>query len=419
MSETMLNTLAQDYLDLTLSKSRYDEIDIQWFTESPFWRRTSMRYSREYKILPDYEIGDLKHGKALRDILDESENLIGLLKAYRATAQEQELARIDYIIEHVTSVHVRAQLLSGQTMSYDEMTDGLYGLVAPEYDPKPMQDLLSDLQQALPGSGSVQEKIAAFRSRITVPTEHLLQVLTGATQFFHDETVRHMHVTGNSMPRVRVRALADPRSDFLSILFGYDYNHLEYERNFNTLVRWSADKIVECIGHEMEPGHLTYYEKRTQAMIDTAGEVTPAFGRGEVITVNGTPVELLLVKNPMGFRLSLASFKPEGCDTMICINDEYADGRDMSWLWDVDFTSLRGTGVKAVSGVRAWDMALRLEYDQVPVESVSTDLEESVVNFVNANSGTPKHIYCTYTAMLKTRAALAKIADVADAGVGK
>ncbi len=104
---------------------------------------------------------------------------------------------------------------------------------------------------------------------------------------------------------------------------------------------------------------------------------------------------------------------------MICINDEYADGRDMSWLWDVDFTSLRGTGVKAVSGVRAWDMALRLEYDQVPVESVSTDLEESVVNFVNANSGTPKHIYCTYTAMLKTRAALAKIADVADAGVGK
>ena len=124
-------------------------------------------------------------------------------------------------------------------------------------------------------------------------------------------------------------------------------------------------------------------------------------------------------QKPHGFRLSLASFKPEGCDTMICINDEYADGRDMSWLWDVDFTSLRGTGVKAVSGVRAWDMALRLEYDQVPVESVSTDLEESVVNFVNANSGTPKHIYCTYTAMLKTRAALAKIADVADAGVGK
>ncbi len=164
---------------------------------------------------------------------------------------------------------------------------------------------------------------------------------------------------------------------------------------------------------------IDFAHSTTQSMIDAAAEVTPAFGRGEVIDVNGSPVELLLVKNPMGFRLSLASFAPEGCDTMIAINDEYADGRDMSWLWDVDFSSLRDTGVAMVSGVRAWDMALRLEYDQVPANSVNTELEEAVSTFVNANPGAPKHIYCTYTAMLKTRAALGKIAEVADAGVGK
>ena len=164
---------------------------------------------------------------------------------------------------------------------------------------------------------------------------------------------------------------------------------------------------------------IDFAHSTTQSMIDAAAEVTPAFGRGEVIDVNGSPVELLLVKNPMGVRLSLASFAPEGCDTMIAINDEYADGRDMSWLWDVDFSSLRDTGVAMVSGVRAWDMALRLEYDQVPVNSVNTELEEAVSTFVNANPGAPKHIYCTYTAMLKTRAALGKIAEVADAGVGK
>ena len=155
------------------------------------------------------------------------------------------------------------------------------------------------------------------------------------------------------------------------------------------------------------------------ALLAAVSRVTPAFGRGEVIDVNGSPVELLLVKNPMGFRLSLASFPPQGADTMIAINDEYADGRDMSWLWDVDFTSLRETGVKQVSGVRAWDMALRLEYDQVPVGTVDTDLEPSVIAFASANSGRAKHIYCTYTAMLKARAALGRIAAVSDAGVGK
>ncbi|OZG61964.1 glutamate ligase [Bifidobacterium lemurum] len=154
-------------------------------------------------------------------------------------------------------------------------------------------------------------------------------------------------------------------------------------------------------------------------LVRAVARVTPAFGRGEVIDVNGSPVELLLVKNPMGFRLSLASFAPEGCDTMIAINDEYADGRDMSWLWDVDFTSLRGTGVSMVSGVRAWDMALRLGYDEVPVETVEPDLESAVGAFVNANPGTPKHMYCTYTAMLAARAALGRVAKVSDAGVGR
>lgn len=157
----------------------------------------------------------------------------------------------------------------------------------------------------------------------------------------------------------------------------------------------------------------------TAQLLDALAQVTPAFGRGEIIDVHGSPTELLLVKNPMGFRLALASFPPDDADTMICINDEYADGRDMSWLWDVDFTSLKAGGVDTVSGVRAWDMALRLAYDDVEVGGVETDLEQAVMAFTARNPGRRKHIYCTYTAMLAVRAYLSKIADVADAGVGK
>ena len=174
-------------------------------------------------------------------------------------------------------------------------------------------------------------------------------------------------------------------------------------------------ELVAAISH----GDYSKEKGMRDELIAAVSRVTPAFGRGEVIDVNGSPVELLLVKNPMGFRLSLASFDPANADTMIAINDEYADGRDMSWLWDVDFTSLRASGVAMVSGVRAWDMALRLGYDQVPVADTNTDLEQAVTAFVNANPGTRKHIYCTYTAMLKTRAVLGRITEVRDAGVGK
>ncbi len=61
-----------------------------------------------------------------------------------------------------------------------------------------------------------------------------------------------------------------------------------------------------------------------------------------------------------------------------------------------------------VSGIVHRDMALRLGYNQVPVADTNTDLEQAVTAFVNANPGTRKHIYCTYTAMLKTRAVLGR-----------
>lgn len=141
----------------------------------------------------------------------------------------------------------------------------------------------------------------------------------------------------------------------------------------------------------------------TPALIATLSTITPAFGRGEVITVNDQPLELVLVKNPSGFRLGLSSFSPEGYATMIAINDNYADGRDMSWLWDVSFESLEHDGVKIVSGARAYDMALRLDYDTIKIESINTDLKQALRAFLESYPDTPKRIYCTYTAMLALR----------------
>lgn len=194
---------------------------------------------------------------------------------------------------------------------------------------------------------------------------------------------------------------------------------VQLEGVYNLFNAAAALTVVRAVTEHVENADTTLPRARDEVLMQALSHVTPAFGRGEVITVGKAPVELLLVKNPMGFRMSLASFAPAGYDTMIVINDEYADGRDMSWLWDVDFTSLRGTGVKMVSGVRAWDMALRLEYEGVKVAQTDTNLEEAVRKFVTTDPGVPKHIYCTYTAMLKVRSELGKYAKVADAGVGK
>jgi UDP-N-acetylmuramyl tripeptide synthase len=138
-----------------------------------------------------------------------------------------------------------------------------------------------------------------------------------------------------------------------------------------------------------------------QALVASLSSVAPAFGRGETITVGGAPVELVLVKNPAGFRLALASLPSTGYATMIAINDSDADGRDVSWLWDVDFSSLQA--VSMASGARAQEMALRLEYDEVPLERVDPRLDTALRSFITSDPGSPKRIYCTYTAMLALR----------------
>ncbi|MCH8571005.1 MurT ligase domain-containing protein [Nesterenkonia sp. AY15] len=148
------------------------------------------------------------------------------------------------------------------------------------------------------------------------------------------------------------------------------------------------------------------------ALIDSLSKVSPAFGRGESLTVQGRPLDLVLVKNPSGFRLGLSSFPAGGVATMIAINDNYADGRDMSWLWDVEFASLAEEGVRMISGVRAYDMALRLKYDEVDFDAVEPDLSLALTRFLEENPGKPARIFCTYTAMLGLRKRLGAYTEV-------
>ena len=144
----------------------------------------------------------------------------------------------------------------------------------------------------------------------------------------------------------------------------------------------------------------------SKTLLAELSEVKPAFGRGEAILIDGEPLEIVLVKNPSGFRLALRSYDDSPASTMIAINDNYADGRDMSWLWDVSFESLK-PAVMMVSGIRAYDMALRLQYDQVDVSHVEPDLAKALRAFIDHTSGR-RRIYCTYTAMLSLRRELAK-----------
>lgn len=141
---------------------------------------------------------------------------------------------------------------------------------------------------------------------------------------------------------------------------------------------------------------------------DIINEVTGSFslgiGRMEKINVNAKTVLLNLVKNPTGANEIIKYIeKNAGKKTiLILLNDNYADGTDVSWIWDVNFESLNNVQKVITTGKRAYDMALRFKLSEICDDiKVQKDLKSSVNEFL-ANEGC-LYAISTYTGLFELR----------------
>ena len=133
----------------------------------------------------------------------------------------------------------------------------------------------------------------------------------------------------------------------------------------------------------------------------TLAEVASIAGRYATVVRDGRTIRLLLAKNPAGW---LEAFDmAEHAPTLLSINARDPDGLDTSWLYDVDFSPLRGRRV-LVTGDRAMDLAVRLEVNEVPFEHVTS--------FGKALASVPPgrlEVIANYTAFQDIRAELDRV----------
>jgi len=183
---------------------------------------------------------------------------------------------------------------------------------------------------------------------------------------------------------------------------------------------------------------------------NTLEQFSAAFGRIERIDAAGKPLLLALIKNPVGASETVrmlaggqapgvriggqgdketrrqgepryqlvSSTTPDprsptaDLHLLVAINDRFADGTDISWLWDADFERLAGRVAHAtVSGTRAADMAVRLKYAGVAAERVLAvpELAQALDSaLAQLSPGATLYVLPTYTAMLDLRAELAR-----------
>lgn len=131
-------------------------------------------------------------------------------------------------------------------------------------------------------------------------------------------------------------------------------------------------------------------------------------GRIEKFMYKGFERVIILVKNPAGYNQVLDTVKDDKKDKLLLLilNDNIADGRDVSWIWDVDFekiNTMENIQKIIVSGKRAEDLLVRLKYAEVPMQKVL--LENNLKRAINLSLSFPYKTYIlpTYTALFKTR----------------
>lgn len=133
-----------------------------------------------------------------------------------------------------------------------------------------------------------------------------------------------------------------------------------------------------------------------------------SFGRQETINIEGKDVKIFLVKNPAGYNQSLDTIclNKENFAAAFLLNDNYADGQDVSWIWDVDFEKLTETNIDEVyiSGLRAYDMAVRLKTAGLnPNKFIIEEQYEALTEAIKNGNCDKLYILATYTAMINYR----------------
>lgn len=205
---------------------------------------------------------------------------------------------------------------------------------------------------------------------------------------------------GYKRPEPQFKGYVKIYSDYSELKLVSTPNNEVYEFRLNLVGLYNAYNALGAIACAFTQG-FNYEDIKT-----AVESYKSIFGRAEKRVIKGHNTLIQLIKNPTGASEVLKTVDLKS-HIVIAINDNYADGRDISWLWDSDFEQLKNTENPIItSGIRAKDMATRLKYAGIPQDKII--IEENIKNAIElaAKHACPDDkitILPSYTALLKIK----------------
>lgn len=183
----------------------------------------------------------------------------------------------------------------------------------------------------------------------------------------------------------------------------FKVDNISYKIRFNSIYNiYNFIAVISCV---------SLYNIDTKIIQKALSKFVLNNGRLEEIEIKGIPTIINLAKNPTGANVSLRILNEDDDEKelLFVLNDNLADGHDVSWIWDINFDNLNHVSRIVTSGTRAYDIAIRIKTSGFDPDKIHPylDLHEAVENLYNTN--VKKYVIANYTSLQPTRNEILKL----------
>ncbi len=232
-----LNTLAEKYVRLALTIGQYDESFVDAYYGPDSLKPTN-------KVQPVFPRDSL---------INEVDYLIVAIKDIQNKEANDTISnRAGWIVDQLVAFRRRIKVVAEDLGSFDEESKDLFGVAAPIYNEKHYEDLITELDTFLPGTGSVQERFQSLANRFIIPKEKLDPVFKAAIAESRQRTVNRYPLPVKE--NFTLEYVTDkPWS-------GYNWYKGNYRSviQINTDLNIFIDRAIDVGSHESYPGHHVY-----------------------------------------------------------------------------------------------------------------------------------------------------------------
>ena len=183
----------------------------------------------------------------------------------------------------------------------------------------------------------------------------------------------------------------------------FEVDNVIYHTKSNSIyIIYNFTAVIACV---------SLYNIATESIQKTLSKFELNNGRLEKIIVHGSETIINLAKNPTGANVSLRLLNEDDSpkDLLFVLNDNKADGFDVSWIWDINFSSLNNVSRIITAGTRGYDMAIRIKtagFDENKIDA-HLNLEEAVKSLYSTPG--KKYVIANYTSLQPTRTEILKL----------